>query len=352
MRRCWRSGSATPRACARDARRRLILAGALFGLASSLRYQYAPVLVLAALVQHVRDRRALALVAASGTVVVLLALGVLDTLTWGVPFQSVWLNFLRNATQGVSGAMGTEAWFWYPLYYVIAWGAAAGALIVCAILGGWRLPVLGVVVVATMALHSLAPHKELRFVFLATACMPILAGAGLGWLLLRVRALRPAAVGMPVAAVLALLIAATTASATYGRASPLDAWHRDRSTLQAMALARAYPAACGLAIRTIWVYRSPGYSYWHRDVPIYFETWDAAQVLEHTDFRLRLASVLDGKPVPQYPGIALAANSSRYNVIIGAPGDGLAGFSEAGCFGAWTEDDPTYCVYTRPGGCE
>ena len=30
----------------------------------------------------------------------------------GTPFQSVWLNYLRNATQGVSSAMGAQAW-WY-----------------------------------------------------------------------------------------------------------------------------------------------------------------------------------------------------------------------------------------------
>jgi len=109
------------------AARRLVYAGILFGLAASLRYQYAPVLALVALWQHARDRRGLAIVAASGSAVVVLALGVLDTLTWGVPFQSVWLNFWRNTTQGVSGAMGTEPWFFYPAYWLVAWGAAGGA---------------------------------------------------------------------------------------------------------------------------------------------------------------------------------------------------------------------------------
>jgi len=49
--------------------------------------------------------------------------------------------------------------------------------------------------------------------------------------------------------------------------------------------------------------------------------------------------------------VALAAHPELFNVIIGAPGDGLSGFADAGCFGDGTEDDPSWCVYIRPGGC-
>jgi hypothetical protein len=344
----WFGDGARDRA---DGRRRLLFAGLLFGIAASLRYQYAPVLALVALLQHVRDRRGLAIVALGGGGVVVLALGALDTLTWGVPFQSVWLNYLRNATQGVSGAMGTQAWFFYPAYWLVAWGAAGGLLMACAVYGAVRVPLLGVVAVGTMALHALAPHKELRFVFLATACMPTLAGAGLGCLLQRVRALRPPSVGAPVAAAVALALAGYTAYASYGEASPRDAWHRHRSLLQATAAARDYAPACGLAFRAPWLYHTGGYSYWHRNAPIYFQTWDEAQELPGSTFRLRLESVLDGKPVPQFPGTSLAEHADRFNVIIGAPGEELPKFSGAGCFGSGGKDDPTYCVFTRPGGC-
>src|SRR6202020_644688 len=47
-------------------RGRLIAAGLLFGLACSLRYQYAPILAVAALMQHVRRPRDLALVCLAG----------------------------------------------------------------------------------------------------------------------------------------------------------------------------------------------------------------------------------------------------------------------------------------------
>lgn len=337
------------------ARARLLLAGVLFGVAATLRYQYAPVLGLAALLQHARRPRRLALVVVGGLAVVLPVLGGLDALTWGAPFQSVWLNYLRNATQGVSAAMGTQAWSYYPSYYLAAWGLAAAGLLACAVIGGVQVPVLGVVVLATIGLHSLVAHKELRFVFLATACMPALVGIGLGCLLQRMPRLRAAAWGAPSAVVLALAISSYTALTTYRHATLPDAWHRQRSLLQATAAARGYPAACGLAIRSPWVYLTGGYTYWDRSIPIYFETWEDAQIALqtalHTPFRMRLESVVNNESVPQYPGAALVAHADRFNVIVGPPEDALPGYSVTGCFGAASTDDPTICAFTRPGRC-
>jgi len=332
--------------------RRLLAAGLLFGLASSLRYQYAPVLGVVALLHYARSPRSLAIVAAGGIAVVVVVLGGIDTLTWGVPFQSVWLNYLRNATQGVSGAMGTEAWSYYVAYYLAAWGVGAPVLLACAVLGAMRVPILAAVVLCTIGLHSLTPHKELRFIFLATACMPMLVGAGLGFLLQRMPRLRPTEMGAPVVVTLALTISGYMAVSTYVNATPLDAWHRDRSKLQATAAASVYPGVCGLAIRTIWVYRTGGYTYWNRDLPIYFETWDDAQKLEHFSFRMRLESMLGGRPVPQHPGAALAANTDKFNVMVGTRSDILPGFSERSCYGRESIDDPLYCVFARPGSCK
>jgi hypothetical protein len=331
--------------------RRLLGAGLLLGLASCLRYQYAPVLGVVALLQHARSPRNLAIVCLGGLAVVAPVLGGLDTLTWGAPFQSVWLNYLRNATQGVSGAMGAQPWSYYVDYYIAAWGVAAPVLMVLVFLGAVRAPVLAAVVLCTIGLHSLTPHKELRFVFLATACVPMLIGVGLGFVLERMPRLRPTQVGAPLAVVLAVALAGCLAVATYRNATPPEAWHRDRSMLQATAAARSIPEACGLAIRTIWVYRTGGYAYWRRDLPIYFETWNDAQKLAHSAFPLRLDSVLDGRSTPQYPGAALAANTSKFNVMIGAPNDGLPGFSKSRCYGRGSLDDPAFCVFTRPGGC-
>jgi hypothetical protein len=227
----------------------------------------------------------------------------------------------------------------------------APVLLACLVYGAVRLPLLAVAIIATIALHALAPHKELRFIFLATACAPILVGAGLGSALQRAPSLRPSAVGIPVTIMLALAIAGYTAVTTYRGATRPDDWHRDRAMLQATAAARAIPGVCGLGVRSIWVYRSGGYSYWRRDAPIYFETWERAQKLETTDFRLRLKSVLHGLPVAQYPDAELARHSDKFNVIIGKQTDGLPGFTEQSCYGAGVPDDPRFCVFSRLGAC-
>ena len=107
--------------------------------------------------------------------------------------------------------------------------------------GAVRLPVLAVVVVATIGLHSLAPHKELRFIFFATACLPILIGVGLGCALQRVPNLRRTVWGLPITVGAALLAALCIAVATSVGATRLDDWHRDRAVLQATAAARVFP---------------------------------------------------------------------------------------------------------------
>jgi hypothetical protein len=318
-----------------------------------MRYQYAPVLAVVVLLQHARTPRTLITVAAAGITVVALVLGGLDAATLGMPFQSVWLNYYRNATQGVSGAIGTQPWFFYGYYYCVAWGMVATTLLAFAAFGAVRIPVLAAVVLGTIGLHSLTPHKELRFVFLASACMPMLVGLGLGFVFQRVPRLRSVRAGAPVAAVLAVAVSAYTAASTYGNATPRDAWHRGRSMLQATAAARTYTGACGLALRPGWVYLTGGYTYWHRALPIYFEAWDAAQRLEHSTFRMRLESVIDGRSVPQYAGAAaLGAHAGKFNVMVGRPGDILPDFSERSCYGLGSDDDPAYCVFIRPGGCE
>jgi hypothetical protein len=331
--------------------RRLLAAGLLFGLAISLRYQYAPVLGGVAMLQHARRPRNLAIVAAACMAVVVPVLGVLDALTWGAPFQSVWLNYHRNATQGVSDAMGTQAWFYYAAYPVVAWGALAPALLACAVLGGVRVPVLGAVVLCTIAMHSFIPHKELRFIFLSTACLPVLVGVGLVGLLRRLPRWSHDAQGAMAAGGIALVISGYTA-VSYRNVTPADAWHRDRSILQAVAAARMFPEACGLAIRSVWLYRTGGYTYWHRDVPIYFETWDDAQKIDHATFTVRLENRLHGRLVSQYSAVYLPANAGRFNILIGKRDDPLSGFSEQSCHGNGSTDDPELCVFTRAGSCD
>ncbi len=335
--------------------RRLAFAGVLYGLASVLRYQYAPAIALAALWQHGRSWREILPIALGGTLTVLLFSGVLDALTYDSPFQKIWLNFTRNALDGVSGAMGTEPWYYPAAYFLAAWGPLAAVLAVLAIAGALAAPSLAVMTIATLALHMLSPHKELRFTYLALAAMPLLIGLGIGMLLQGARGMRrlpPWACGSAAAATLAILLAGGEAVFALRGATPMDAWHRNRAELLAFAAARDVPGLCGLGVRTEWVYRSGGYTYLHRDVPIYFETFEAAQHLENSPIRLRLKVMRDGHSVPQYPDLALLGATSRFNVLIGRPWDRLPGYVQVACFGKGTLDDRANCVFRRPGGCD
>jgi hypothetical protein len=333
-------------------RRRPLVAGFLFGLAATLRWQYAPVLALTAAAQYVRQPRSLAWVVTGGMSVVVPVLGGLDALTWGLPFQSVWLNYVLNEGHGFSGAMGTETWYFYLAYYSVAAGVLIGPLALCVLIGLVRLPIVAIVTLATIGLHMLVPHKELRFVFLATACIPMLIGVGAATLLGRVRRLRSSLMSLRATAAIGVLIAATTALLTYTNATPADAWHRYRSISQATAMAREVPGVCGFGVRDAGVYVTGGYTYWHRDVPIYYELWDASQHIKGSNVWLRLDSVLDGRSVPQFPDLSFPAHASRFNVMISEESGGLPGFDKQKCFGAGSIDDRIFCVYTRPGGCE
>jgi phosphatidylinositol glycan class B len=323
--------------------RRLVMSGVLLGLASCLRYQYAPALALAALCQHVRNHRALLMIGTSGLATVIVGAGLLDALTWGMPFQSIWLNFQRNAIDQVGSAMGTEPWWFTLAYFLAAWGWAAPLLGGLAMVGATQMPALAVAAIVTLGLHALSPHKEVRFIFLAIGIAPLLVGVGLA-------RLRRAKVATAVAT--AALIAGTEAAFAFVRATPADAWHRNESALSTFAAARAMPAICGLGVRSLGVFRTGGYTYLHRDVPIYFETFERAQHLPGSDFRMRIRVILDGQTVPQFPDAAFAGASTRFNALIGREDDALPGFSRVACFGDGSPGDERLCLFRRPGGCE
>jgi GPI mannosyltransferase 3 len=331
--------------------RRLAAAGALFALATCLRFQYAPALVPAVIWQCGLDRRRWMPVIAGGLAVVLLASGVLDAVTWGTPFQSVWLNFVRNATQGVSAGMGTEPWSYYLQYLLVATGPWAPVLAALLLLGAYRVPALGLAAVSVVLLHSFAAHKEIRFIYFALAAAPILIGIGTAVLLDAIspsrRALRTIAVLL-----LPLLLCGAEASVSLRQATPADAWHRDAGTVAAFFAAHADAAVCGVGVRIPWVYRTGGYTYLHRPVPLYFEGIEQAEHPPGVPRALPLSVMLHGKVVPQYPNAQLAAHTGRFNAMIAFRGDEYLGYAPTACFRGPLAGERTICLYRRPGGCD
>ena len=329
--------------------RRPMLAGAWFGLAFCLRYQYAPALLAAALWQHrfewARWRRLIV----GGLAVVLPLAGMLDWVTWGTPFQSMWLNFVRNSIEGMSAAIGTDPPSFYLTYIWVSLRPAP-LLLALIVIGGIRAPVLGITAAVTVIEHLAVPHKEVRFIYLAIALAPIMMGLGCATVLESLRARfgsRAISIGTPAALGLAALLSWTLATTP-----PLmTRWAFERASLQAFALARAQPDLCGLAVRDNF-YDSGGYTYLHRDVPVYFADYDPARVLEGTPVTMRLEIIRHGQSLPQYPGAALAGERARYNYLIAEPGHPVAGFSRMACFNDAERDErPPLCLFSRPGGC-
>jgi hypothetical protein len=238
-----------------------VAAGALVGLAATLRFSEA-VFVVPAIVQVTLERRWAHLAAFSGGFV-LIAAGIqltADLLFWGSPFHSLtrmvqYTLIERQSSRGFQPA-------WEYLWNVTSW---TDPVIAALAVGGtarktWRpalwawLPVL---------VLSLLPHKEARYLVPVMPFVAMLAGIKLWDLAQAVRS--RVDVSRTVAQRLALLLcAATIASATY----EVSRFHMRRSD-DAVRLAHVFAASNvegGLAVEQLW--RMGGHLYLGRFQPL------------------------------------------------------------------------------------
>jgi len=327
-------------------RNRLLAIGGLFGLAFCLRYQYAPALLAAMLWRYRLLWPCWRWLLAGGAAIVLPVAGVLDALTWGSPFQSIWLNFLRNSVQGVSAGMGVEpAWFY--LSYLDVALRALPVLGFLAVLGAIRMPALGLAAAVTVLEHSLVPHKEVRFIYLALAVAPILIGLGFTGVM---RHLSPRMDRRFAAA--AFLLASAGLSWWTGTVALGPRWQFDRANTLAFLAAHDEPGLCGLAVRDVWFWESGGYTYLHRDVPVWFAADDPGLTLPGTDRPTSLIVMRGGHPVPRIAADRLGAASARYSHMIANRGDGEPGYEPVACFDdVARHGQPELCLFRRAGGC-
>jgi len=327
-------------------RRRLLVVGALMGLAACLRFQYGPPMLAAALFQHRLYWARWRLLLLGGLAVVLPVCGVLDAVTLGTPFQSIWLNVTRNMLDHVSTGMGTEGTDYYLGYLLVTLGPAAALLIV----GVFRMPALAIAAAVTLLLHSLVPHKEIRFIYLTIAIAPILIGLGAAWLIDRLaHARRSFAAG---AATLFLLLA-TVLSWHTGTGLLGWRWQVVRADIEVTLAAHAEPAMCGLMVRDVWFWRSGGYTYLNRDVPLWYGFYDPNLKLPHTDRPEIVRVMRGGHEVPQFTLDQIGANTRRFSHMIADQGWQEPGYSQVACFDDVNrgDDEPPICLYRRPGGC-
>lgn len=257
----------------RDAARRAVLAGvALVGVAVFLRLQVALFGVALLGVYAVRKDRA-ALAGAAGVLgAMALLYGLLDLATWGRLFHSALVYVRFNVER--SAEYGREPWW----FYARALLQAEGRLVLpCAVLGALafrRAGALWAGWLLFLVAHSLMPHKELRFVYPLLPLLAALAAVGLT----RVHERFPRWHTSTAVAVLAFtaMSLALLQGLTFGRLgirdpgppslSALDFGGRENRLLLA---AHRLPDLCGLRITSLEHWRTGGFSYLHRRVPVY-----------------------------------------------------------------------------------
>ena len=208
--------------------------------------------------------------------------GLVDHLAWGGFYHSAQVYLRFTMLEGKSSIWGTAD----SAYYLrILWRSMPAPLLLLlplAALSLRRAAGLFAITCAFLAVHAAAPHKELRFILPALPLMSALAAVGLQDLLARPLWAR---VGALVAAcsLLALMHSAWHFHALRFRdvgqyegdqaghpAYPGDSAYDNFGDLNRL-LARAgkRPDLCGLKIEMVHLAWTGGYSYFHREVPLY-----------------------------------------------------------------------------------
>lgn len=264
-------------ALAPEASRTGRVAGAsLLGLAVLLRLQNGIFCVgLLALLAGRRDWRAAreALLTLAGWAVLF---GLLDRLTWGDWFHSARVYLRFNIMEGRAAGWGTAPFAYYGRVLLRSMGAVTGVSLVLALLAAGRAPGLLLLALAFYVLHGLQPHKELRFLVPVLPVFAALAGVGLDALQ---RYLRPLSVRLALS--LAVVGVASVSAAgvkaltfrdvgQYESQRPHDSAWDDFGPLNRLLIqAGRLPDVCGLKVEAVHLAWTGGYSYFHRDVPLY-----------------------------------------------------------------------------------
>ncbi len=302
-------------------KRRLFLAGALFGLAFLVRFEYAAAIALVMLWTGLRAPRSrLPPLVAGGVIIVVLG-GLLDGITWSYPFESIWRNLVINAEYGVADYYGVTPWYAYLVALAWYWGAGAAVLLFLAVIGSTRLPLLPAAAALVVLQHSLIPHKEIGFIYLGILFVVVLAALGLARIVAWTAAhLAPDASRLGVTAACVLAAIEFWAVFSFGEAASagyMSRWDGASHELAAALDVSRLAGVCGVGLWGVKWDLSGGYTYMNEPGRLYLPV------------------------TPQ----DLAADAPGFNVVVhrGALPERL-GFIRKSCHGK-------VCLAQRPGGC-
>jgi len=312
--------------------RALLIGGALLGLAVASRLQLAPAAVVMALGCAYPAWRRILPMAAGGLLGIVLA-GLCDLAMGHYPLAWIFENIRINVFEQRSEEYGTESWSFYVATVGRYLGAASVVLVPLFLIGARRWKVLAAVCLVNVLVHSLVPHKELRFTYLSIILFWMIAAVGsvdaVDILKRRTRLKEQHAFAFLAATLLA-------SSATW-------AWHsiKDHRASQFALLAgwrdaHEMAGICGLASLDMGV-TPTAYSYIDRPIPIYM--FDRIEELPD-----------------------LLEKRQSYNVILASEANSAAlkaaGFDLQGCPQTVGErtgrtlGPRSVCLFKRPGNCD
>jgi phosphatidylinositol glycan class B len=305
-----------------SAKTRLFWAGASAALMFAVRFQLVPALALAVVLYCGRQWNHRWRPLLTGGVLALVAIEMLDDITLGTPFQSIWMNIYFNTVLHVADDFGVSSWHFYLDGLRQDWGPAWPLLLVTIAAGAMRLKPLAIAA-AVLLTFSAISHKEMRFIYPAIPLMLTLAGIGTAALLQRISS-RPAA-----PALLAMAMWCLISAALVSRDSFAAQLHTSEGMVRATRAVAEDDKTCGLAIapaNAFWL--SGGYTQMRRGMPLYnFEPASADATPQMAAFNAIIA-----------PQTLHFPNS---------------GFDLAAC---WDNGNPpklagTICLWRRPGAC-
>lgn len=268
-------------------RRALALGLSLLGIAVLLRLQNAIFVVSLAGAWRLSAERARYVYAMRVLTGWALLYGVVDWITWGVPFQSAGEYIKANLFLDVATRFyGADSPFFFVQVLWDTTGVVGILLLVLPLLAARRAGILLACALIFLVAHSLFPHKETRFIYALVPLLAALSGIGLQQLADWLGAGNRTRAALP--RLLAVLVTAGTVAAIshsawhfsdlrFGQLGaarllllPADtsAFHYPNGLNQLLMLAARQPDICGLFLVEHGAL-SGGYTYFHRNVPFF-----------------------------------------------------------------------------------
>ena len=161
-------------------KKKLLLIGAIFGLITALRFHLLPEICFAMLYCCRKDfKRSFKYILLGYLLSLMVFGGVVDFLTLGYPFQSIYKNLYINIFLGEAAHFGVSPFYSY-ITALWSWYGGSVFIVFCIFsYFGWRkYPLIMWIGLINLISFSCISHKEFRFIFLFNICFVVSASFG------------------------------------------------------------------------------------------------------------------------------------------------------------------------------